>query len=156
MKQDLSIRPVSQPGRPPAMCAIGARRFFVCPCPSAPRFARPEPRLRALAYLQGILSETVRKTAGNWLNKREKSVLTGCNVCSLAPSGTPMASVMICVAMCLSNWACSRLSWSSTKAAFPSVANNRLGLACSIAEDHWSGRELSGRCLSLVCDRQRT
>jgi SRSO17 transposase len=27
----------------------------------APRFARPEPRLRALAYLQGILSETERK-----------------------------------------------------------------------------------------------
>jgi SRSO17 transposase len=28
----------------------------------APRFARPEPRRRALAYLQGILSETSRKT----------------------------------------------------------------------------------------------
>src|SRR2546430_16180974 len=27
----------------------------------APRFARPEPRRRALAYLQGILSETSRK-----------------------------------------------------------------------------------------------
>jgi len=27
----------------------------------APRFARPEPRRRALAYLQGILSETERK-----------------------------------------------------------------------------------------------
>ena len=27
----------------------------------APRFARPEPRRRALAYLQGILSETARK-----------------------------------------------------------------------------------------------
>src|SRR2546430_5291742 len=27
----------------------------------APRFARPEPRRRALAYLQGILSESARK-----------------------------------------------------------------------------------------------
>jgi hypothetical protein len=27
----------------------------------APRFARPEPRRRALAYLQGILSDTARK-----------------------------------------------------------------------------------------------
>src|SRR5262245_28416571 len=27
----------------------------------APRFARPEPRRRALAYLQGILGETARK-----------------------------------------------------------------------------------------------
>ena len=27
----------------------------------APRFARPEPRRRALAYLQGILSDTERK-----------------------------------------------------------------------------------------------
>lgn len=29
----------------------------------APRFARPEPRRRALAYLQGIVSETVRKNS---------------------------------------------------------------------------------------------
>jgi hypothetical protein len=27
----------------------------------APRFARPEPRRRALAYLQGIVSDTARK-----------------------------------------------------------------------------------------------
>ncbi len=71
----------------------------------APRFARSEPHRRALAY-----------------------------ACFPAPSGTPMAYVMICVPMCLSNWACSRLSWSSTKAAFPSEAKNRLVLACSIAE----------------------
>lgn len=29
----------------------------------APRFARPEPRRRALAYLQGILSDTERKNS---------------------------------------------------------------------------------------------
>jgi hypothetical protein len=27
----------------------------------APRFARPEPRRRALAYLRGVMSETARK-----------------------------------------------------------------------------------------------
>src|SRR5258707_9939484 len=57
-----------------------------------------------------------------------------CNACFPAPSGTPMAYVMICVPMCLSNWACSRPSWSSTKAAFPSEAKNRPVLVCSIAE----------------------
>src|SRR3989442_3033158 len=57
-----------------------------------------------------------------------------CNACSPTPSGTLMACAMTCVPMCLSNWACSRPSWSSTKAAFPSEAKNRLGLACSIAE----------------------
>lgn len=31
----------------------------------APRFARPEPRRRALAYLQGILSDISRKKVGN-------------------------------------------------------------------------------------------
>src|SRR5260370_539221 len=57
-----------------------------------------------------------------------------CNACFPAPCGTPMAYVMICVPMCLSNWACSRPSWSSTKAAFPSEAKNRPVLVCSIAE----------------------
>src|SRR6266567_9076057 len=51
-----------------------------------------------------------------------------CNACFPAPSGTPMAYVMICVPMCLSNWACSRLSWSSTKAAFPSEAKKSAGV----------------------------
>jgi hypothetical protein len=40
----------------------------------APHFARAEPRRRVLAYLQGILSDTSRKTAGNWLNTPEKRV----------------------------------------------------------------------------------
>ncbi len=31
----------------------------------APRFARAEPRHRALMYLQGLLSAVERKTAGN-------------------------------------------------------------------------------------------
>jgi SRSO17 transposase len=37
------------------------RTLFALHARIAPRFARPEPRRRALAYLQGILSETSRK-----------------------------------------------------------------------------------------------
>jgi SRSO17 transposase len=36
------------------------------PARIAPRFARPEPRRRALAYLQGSLSETARKNGWQW------------------------------------------------------------------------------------------
>jgi hypothetical protein len=32
----------------------------------APRFVRPEPRRRALAYLQGTVSFIERKMVGNW------------------------------------------------------------------------------------------
>src|SRR5438477_5685074 len=38
-----------------------AQELFHLHARIAPRFARPEPRRRALAYLQGILSETSRK-----------------------------------------------------------------------------------------------
>ena len=101
----------------------------------APRFARPEPYRRVLAYLQGMAAAKRReKTAGNELNTQEKPVPMACNVCSRKLSGTPMAYAMIYVPMSLSNWACSCPSWSSTKVAFPSEAKNRLVLACSIAE----------------------
>jgi SRSO17 transposase len=38
-----------------------AQELFRLHARIAPRFARPEPRRRALAYLQGILSDTARK-----------------------------------------------------------------------------------------------
>lgn len=38
-----------------------AQELFYLHARIAPRFARPEPRRRALAYLQGILSDTSRK-----------------------------------------------------------------------------------------------
>jgi hypothetical protein len=38
-----------------------AQELFHLHARIAPRFARPEPRRRALAYLQGILSDTSRK-----------------------------------------------------------------------------------------------
>jgi hypothetical protein len=47
----------------------------------APRFARPEPRQRALAYLKGIVSSVERKTAGSWLNMPEKVGPMECNAC---------------------------------------------------------------------------
>ena len=53
----------------------------------APRFARPEPRRRALLYLQGVMSHVGAKMAGNWPNMPEKPLPMGCNVCSLRRLG---------------------------------------------------------------------
>lgn len=47
----------------------------------APRFARPEPRRRALAFLKGIVSPLHAKMTGNSRNTPEKAALMACNVC---------------------------------------------------------------------------
>src|SRR5712691_413713 len=51
------------PGTATTCAEVGrwVQRLFCLHARLAPRFARPEPRHRALAYLQGILSETERK-----------------------------------------------------------------------------------------------
>lgn len=48
-------------GTTPSEIGHWAQHLFQLHARIAPRFARPEPRRRALAYLQGIVSETVRK-----------------------------------------------------------------------------------------------
>jgi hypothetical protein len=102
----------------------------------APRFARPEPRRRALADLARNPRVSPRaKTAGNWPNTPEKRAPMGCNGCSPAPSGIPM----VC-ATSLSHVRCFRISatspplWSSTKRVFPNRGRSRQASGCSIVE----------------------
>lgn len=60
MKPDHSPTPTNQATTLADVCRW-AHRLARFHARLAPRFARPEPRRRALAYLQGIVSETVRK-----------------------------------------------------------------------------------------------
>lgn len=60
MKQDKHTILTASRTTPAAVCRW-AQELFRLHAKIAQRFARPEPRRRALAYLQGILSETARK-----------------------------------------------------------------------------------------------
>jgi SRSO17 transposase len=60
MKQDHHITLTGKATTPADVCRW-VQALFHLHARIAPRFARPEPRRRALAYLQGILSETERK-----------------------------------------------------------------------------------------------
>ena len=48
------------------------------------RFARAEPRRRALAYLRGLLSRSSARTAGSWPRRPGRRRRTGCSACSTA------------------------------------------------------------------------
>jgi SRSO17 transposase len=60
MQHDQHITPLLQATTLAEVCGW-AQELFQLHARLAPRFARPEPRRRALLYLQGILSETARK-----------------------------------------------------------------------------------------------
>jgi len=60
MKQDNHITLTSKATTPADICRW-VQALFRLHARLAPRFARPEPRRRALAYLQGIVSDTARK-----------------------------------------------------------------------------------------------
>src|SRR5579859_4005749 len=60
MKQDHHTTRTGKATTPADVCRW-VQALFRLHARIAPRFARPEPRRRALAYLQGILSDTARK-----------------------------------------------------------------------------------------------
>jgi DDE superfamily endonuclease len=60
MKQDHQITLTGTATTPADVCRW-VQALFLLHARLAPRFARPEPRRRALAYLLGILSDTTRK-----------------------------------------------------------------------------------------------
>jgi SRSO17 transposase len=63
MPQDQQITPLL-PATTLAEVGRWAQELFPLHARLAPRFTRPEPRRRALRYLQGILSETARTNGG--------------------------------------------------------------------------------------------
>jgi SRSO17 transposase len=60
MKQDYHTTPTGTATTPADICRW-VQALVRLHARIAPRFARPEPRRRALAYLQGIVSDTARK-----------------------------------------------------------------------------------------------
>src|SRR6266487_5551434 len=98
----------------------------------APRFARPEPRRRVLAYLQGILSETERKNGWQLAEHAREARPDGMQrLLGSAVWDTEGVRDEPLVPTRLSNWAKSSPSWLSMKRASPNGAGSRLVSACS-------------------------
>jgi SRSO17 transposase len=100
----------------------------------APRFARPEPRRRALAYLQGILSETSRKNGWQLAEHAREARPDGMQrLLSSAVWDTDG------VRDDLRAYALEQLGQESAvlaidETSFPKRGSSRLALACSIVE----------------------
>jgi SRSO17 transposase len=68
------------------------------------RLGRVEPRRRALAYLQGLLSQVERKNSWWLAEEAGEQTQTGCSGCSVARGGTPTGSAMTCATTWPSTW----------------------------------------------------
>lgn len=101
----------------------------------APRFTRPEPRRRALAYLQGILSEISRKNGWQLAEHAGEARPDGMQrLLASAVWDTDGVRDEPLVPTRWSNWARSRPFSPSMKPAFSNRANIRLALAGNTAE----------------------
>ena len=99
----------------------------------APRFARPEPHRRVLAYLQGILSDIARKNSWQVAEHAREARPDGMQrLLSQAVWDTDGVRDAPLAPTRLSSWVGSRPSWSSMKPASPNGGRSRLGWACSI------------------------
>ena len=122
----------------------------------APRFARPEPRRRALAYLQGILSETARKNGWQLAEHAREARpdgmqrLLSCAVWDTDGVRDDLRSYVLeqlgqASAILVIDETSFRHSWPEIGWCWLAVLRN-----------DWTSGELSGWSLSLVCDGQRT
>jgi hypothetical protein len=86
----------------------------------APRFGRPEPRHRALLYLQGSVSETERKNGWQLAEHAGESRPDGMQrLLSEAVWDTDGVRDESLAPLCWSSWVKSRPSWSSSDPRFP-------------------------------------
>ena len=76
----------------------------------APRFVRPEPRRRALAYLKGVFSSTERKNGWQLAEHAGEARPDGMQRLLSSANGMPMVYVTTCVATSLNSWGCKVLS----------------------------------------------
>jgi DDE superfamily endonuclease len=113
----------------------------------APRFARPEPRRRALAYLQGIMSDTARKNGWQLAEHAREARPDGMqHLLSQAVWETDGVRDEV-RSYVLEQLGQEWRSWSSMKAGFPSGAPSRLGWDRNIVEP--PGRSRSVRSASF-------
>jgi SRSO17 transposase len=122
----------------------------------APRFARPEPRRRALAYLQGILSEISRKNG--WQLAEHAGEARPDGMQRLLSSAVWDADE---VRDDLRSYALEQLGCESAilvidESGFPKRGKHSAGVGGAVLRYHWTGAELSGRRVSLVCDSPRS
>jgi SRSO17 transposase len=121
----------------------------------APRFARPEPRRRALAFLHGILSTTSRKNGWQLAEHAREARPDGMQrLLSSAVWDTDG------VRDDLRTYALERLGKQSAIVVidaheFSQTGEQVSGRRGAVLWNHWTGRELSGGRLSLVCHSQR-
>ena len=122
----------------------------------APRFARPEPCRRALAYLQGILSETSRKNGWQLAEHAGEARPDGMQrLLSQAVWDTDG------VRDDLRSYALEQLGQESAilaidETSFPKQGKKSAGVGLQYCGTTGRVENWKARGLSLVCDRQRT
>src|SRR6266852_5817511 len=95
----------------------------------AARFARPEPRHRALKYLQGILSERERKNGWQLAEHAREARPDGMQrLLSSAVWDTDGVRDEPLAPTCLSNWARHRPLWPSMRTSFPKQGQKSAGV----------------------------
>ena len=132
-----------------------AQELFYLHARIAPRFARPEPRRRALAYLQGILSDTSRKNGWQLAEHAREArpdgmqrllssavwdtdgVRDDLRTYTLEHLGNQSAIVVI------------------DETSFPKKGEKSAGVGVQYCGSTGKPRELSGGRLSRLCHRQR-
>src|SRR5579863_3298725 len=103
-----------------------AQELFRLHARIAQRFARPEPRRRALAYLQGILSDTARKNGWQLAEHAGEARPDGMQrLLSQAVWDTDGVRDEPLARTRWSSWAPHRLCWSLMKAVSPNEATSR-------------------------------
>src|SRR6266481_8208655 len=122
----------------------------------APRFARPEPHRRALAFLQGILSEISRKNGWQLAEHAGEARPDGMQrLLSSAVWDTDG------VRDDLRSYVLEQLGLQSAilvidESCFPKRGKKSAGVGVQYCGTTGKARELSGRSLSLVCEGQWT
>jgi SRSO17 transposase len=93
------------------------------------QFGRPEPRRRALAYLQGLLGQVDRKNSWQLASTLVSSRLMGCSGCWTRPAGTSTRSATSCAAMWSSTWVIPERCWWSMRPGSPKQGAKSVGVA---------------------------
>ena len=148
MKQDHHTTLTGKATTPADVCRW-VQALFHLHARLAPRFARPEPRRRALAYLQAILSDTARKNGWQLAEHAGEARPDGMQrLLSSSVWDTDGVCDAPLAPMPLSSWARNRPSRSSSDPRF-SQAGYQVGWrGAAIVWNHRAGPELSGWHLS--------
>jgi SRSO17 transposase len=154
MKPNQHITPLGKATTPDNICRW-AQALLRLHARIAPRFARPEPRRRALAYLQGVLSSVERKNGWQLAEHAGESRPDGMQrLLSHAVWDTDG------VRDDLREYVLEQLGTASAilvidETSFPKRGDKSAGVGLQYCGTTGKARELSGGCLSGLRDGQR-